>query len=94
MRILLDQFLSQTECNCQVVNLGAGFDSLFWLLKVRKFRYFVGINWPFGGEGFVRQVVNSHCCITYTGNEIVEGGCNDNIFHSVVHGKVVASQVL
>lgn len=33
MRILLDQFLSQTECNCQVVNLGAGFDSLFWLLK-------------------------------------------------------------
>lgn len=34
IRVLLDQFLSQTECNCQVINLGAGFDSLFWLLKV------------------------------------------------------------
>lgn len=33
IRVLLDQFLSQTECNCQVINLGAGFDSLFWLLK-------------------------------------------------------------
>ena len=34
MRMLLDQFLSQTSCNCQIINLGAGFDSLFWLLKV------------------------------------------------------------
>lgn len=34
MHTLLDQFLAKTECNCQVVNLGAGFDSLFWLLKV------------------------------------------------------------
>ena len=34
MRMLLDQFLAQTRCNCQVINLGAGFDSLFWLLKV------------------------------------------------------------
>lgn len=33
MHTLLDQFLAKTECNCQVVNLGAGFDSLFWLLK-------------------------------------------------------------
>ena len=32
--MLLDQFLAQTRCNCQVINLGAGFDSLFWLLKV------------------------------------------------------------
>lgn len=37
MRILLDQFLSQTECSCQIINLGAGFDTLFWLLKVRRF---------------------------------------------------------
>lgn len=34
MRTLLNQFLAKTECNCQVINLGAGFDSLFWLLKV------------------------------------------------------------
>lgn len=33
MRTLLNQFLAKTECNCQVINLGAGFDSLFWLLK-------------------------------------------------------------
>lgn len=33
MRILLDQFLLQTECSCQIINLGAGFDTLFWLLK-------------------------------------------------------------
>ena len=32
--MLLDQFLTQTRRNCQVINLGAGFDSLFWLLKV------------------------------------------------------------
>ena len=42
MRILLDQFLSQTECNCQIINLGAGFDTLFWLLKVRRFMCLLG----------------------------------------------------
>ena len=36
MRTLLDQFLTQTHCKCQVINLGAGFDSLFWLLKVMQ----------------------------------------------------------
>lgn len=34
IKILLDQILDQTKCSCQVVNLGAGFDTLFWKLKV------------------------------------------------------------
>lgn len=28
-------FLRKTECHCQVINLGAGMDTAFWMLKVR-----------------------------------------------------------
>jgi len=31
---LIEAFLKKTECNCQIVNLGAGMDTLFWRLKV------------------------------------------------------------
>lgn len=31
---LIQAFLKKTECNCQIVNLGAGMDTLFWRLKV------------------------------------------------------------
>ncbi|XP_036595656.1 leucine carboxyl methyltransferase 1 [Trichosurus vulpecula] len=30
---LLKAFLKNTECNCQVINLGAGMDTTFWKLK-------------------------------------------------------------
>ncbi|XP_054851032.1 leucine carboxyl methyltransferase 1 [Eublepharis macularius] len=30
---LLMAFLKKTECNCQIINLGAGMDTLFWKLK-------------------------------------------------------------
>nr|XP_033818880.1 leucine carboxyl methyltransferase 1 [Geotrypetes seraphini] len=30
---LLDAFLERTECNCQVISLGAGLDTTFWRLK-------------------------------------------------------------
>ncbi|XP_025064064.1 leucine carboxyl methyltransferase 1 isoform X1 [Alligator sinensis] len=30
---LLKAFLKKTECNCQVINLGAGMDTMFWRLK-------------------------------------------------------------
>ncbi|KAJ7397394.1 Leucine carboxyl methyltransferase 1 [Pitangus sulphuratus] len=30
---LIKAFLKRTECNCQIVNLGAGMDTLFWRLK-------------------------------------------------------------
>ncbi|XP_066496870.1 leucine carboxyl methyltransferase 1 [Tiliqua scincoides] len=30
---LLEAFLKKTECNCQIINLGAGMDTLFWKLK-------------------------------------------------------------
>ncbi|KFM82247.1 Leucine carboxyl methyltransferase 1, partial [Stegodyphus mimosarum] len=33
MKILLDQFLTTTNYNCQVINIGAGFDTLYWRLK-------------------------------------------------------------
>ena len=33
---LLDAFLRKTECNCQVINLGAGLDTTFWRLKVGR----------------------------------------------------------
>lgn len=33
---LIKAFLKKTECNCQIVNLGAGMDTLFWRLKVRR----------------------------------------------------------
>ena len=33
MKILLDQFLTTSNYNCQVINIGAGFDTLYWRLK-------------------------------------------------------------
>uniref|UniRef100_H3D5V0 Leucine carboxyl methyltransferase 1 n=1 Tax=Tetraodon nigroviridis TaxID=99883 RepID=H3D5V0_TETNG len=30
---LLDAFLRKSDCNCQVINLGAGLDTVFWRLK-------------------------------------------------------------
>lgn len=30
--ILVDEFLALTNQECQIVNLGAGFDTLYWLL--------------------------------------------------------------
>uniref|UniRef100_A0A8C2SBY5 Leucine carboxyl methyltransferase 1 n=2 Tax=Capra hircus TaxID=9925 RepID=A0A8C2SBY5_CAPHI len=31
---LTKAFLRKTECNCQILNLGAGMDTTFWMLKV------------------------------------------------------------
>ncbi|XP_077979377.1 leucine carboxyl methyltransferase 1-like [Glandiceps talaboti] len=33
VKFLLEEFLRKTELKCQVVSLGAGFDTLFWRLK-------------------------------------------------------------
>lgn len=33
MNHLLDAFLRKTDCDCQIVNLGAGLDTTFWRLK-------------------------------------------------------------
>nr|ADO27946.1 leucine carboxyl methyltransferase 1 [Ictalurus furcatus] len=33
---LLDAFLKKTQCDCQVVNLGAGLDTTFWTLKAES----------------------------------------------------------
>ncbi|XP_074866601.1 leucine carboxyl methyltransferase 1 [Carettochelys insculpta] len=30
---LVKTFLKKTECNCQIINLGAGMDTMFWRLK-------------------------------------------------------------
>ncbi|CAL8309718.1 unnamed protein product [Boreogadus saida] len=30
---LLDKFVRKTDCNCQIINLGAGLDTTFWRLK-------------------------------------------------------------
>lgn len=46
---LLKAFLKKTECNCQIVNLGAGMDTLFWRLKVAR----AESNWP--GWGCLEQ---------------------------------------
>ncbi|XP_070424478.1 leucine carboxyl methyltransferase 1-like [Equus przewalskii] len=32
---LIRAFLRKTECQCQIINLGAGMDTTFWTLKVR-----------------------------------------------------------
>lgn len=32
IRSVIDQFLSMTKCECQIVNIGAGFDTLYWNL--------------------------------------------------------------
>ncbi|XP_069785067.1 leucine carboxyl methyltransferase 1 isoform X2 [Narcine bancroftii] len=33
VNLLLDAFIKKTNCNCQVINLGAGLDTMFWRLK-------------------------------------------------------------
>lgn len=40
MNLLIDAFLKKTQCDCQVVNLGAGLDTTFWRLKVVFYIYF------------------------------------------------------
>ncbi|XP_070125803.1 leucine carboxyl methyltransferase 1-like isoform X2 [Equus caballus] len=34
IRQLIKAFLQKTECQCQIINLGAGMDTTFWTLKV------------------------------------------------------------
>ncbi|KAG8183600.1 hypothetical protein JTE90_025152 [Oedothorax gibbosus] len=48
MKALLDQFLTTTNYHCQVVNLGAGFDTLYWRLKAeeKKVKSFVEVDLP------------------------------------------------
>lgn len=33
MRMGIQMFLKLTECNCQVINFGAGFDTSYWIIK-------------------------------------------------------------
>uniref|UniRef100_A0A1A8S243 Leucine carboxyl methyltransferase 1 n=2 Tax=Nothobranchius rachovii TaxID=451742 RepID=A0A1A8S243_9TELE len=33
VNLLLDEFIKKTECKCQIINLGAGLDTMFWRLK-------------------------------------------------------------
>ncbi|XP_029636361.1 leucine carboxyl methyltransferase 1 [Octopus sinensis] len=33
IHLLLEKFLKHTQCNCQVINLGAGYDTTFWQFK-------------------------------------------------------------
>ena len=35
-QILVDKFLSLTNQECQIVNLGAGYDTLYWLLHQKS----------------------------------------------------------
>lgn len=48
IRLLLEQFLRTTKCECQIINLGAGFDTTFWLLKDQGLapKCFVDIDFP------------------------------------------------
>ncbi|XP_052105057.1 leucine carboxyl methyltransferase 1-like [Mytilus californianus] len=48
MRTLLQKFIKMTDGNCQVVNLGAGFDTTYWLFKSNgiKAKSFVEMDFP------------------------------------------------
>ncbi|KAL5005529.1 hypothetical protein ScPMuIL_018985 [Solemya velum] len=48
LRVLLEHFLKLTECRCQIVNLGAGFDTTFWVLKDRGLapKSFIEVDFP------------------------------------------------
>lgn len=45
---LLDAFLRKTQCDCQVINLGAGLDTTFWRLKDENLmpRKFFEVDFP------------------------------------------------
>lgn len=48
VKVLLDKFLKLSGPNCQIVNLGAGFDTLFWRLMDEKaqFKNLVEVDLP------------------------------------------------
>uniref|UniRef100_A0A3P9IX54 Leucine carboxyl methyltransferase 1 n=1 Tax=Oryzias latipes TaxID=8090 RepID=A0A3P9IX54_ORYLA len=48
VNFLLDAFLKKTQCNCQVINLGAGLDTTFWRLKDNNLmpRKFFEVDFP------------------------------------------------
>lgn len=48
IKLLVDQFIKETEGNCQLVSLGAGFDTLYWRLKSESLQVksFVEVDLP------------------------------------------------
>ncbi|CAG5910799.1 leucine carboxyl methyltransferase 1 isoform 1-T1 [Menidia menidia] len=48
VKYLLDAFIKKTECDCQIINLGAGLDTTFWRLKDEKLmpRKFFEVDFP------------------------------------------------
>ncbi|KAM6897036.1 leucine carboxyl methyltransferase 1 [Xenentodon cancila] len=48
VNLLLDAFIKKTQCECQVVNLGAGLDTTFWRLKDENLmpRKFFEVDFP------------------------------------------------
>ncbi|XP_065065850.1 leucine carboxyl methyltransferase 1-like [Rhopilema esculentum] len=87
MKILLTQFLEMTGRNCQVVNLGAGFDTLFWQLHADKM---------FPTQGFfevdLKPVVTRKCMAIKSRRQLhdafPEGGLvieNDEAHSSLYH---------
>ncbi|XP_046362689.1 leucine carboxyl methyltransferase 1-like [Haliotis cracherodii] len=48
IQILMEKFLKSTQCNCQIVNLGAGFDTTYWKLKDAALspKSFVEVDFP------------------------------------------------
>lgn len=48
VRILIDKFLKRAGSKCQIINLGAGFDTLYWLLKDQGYKVtnFIELDFP------------------------------------------------
>lgn len=80
IKILIDNFLKITQSNCQIINLGAGFDTMFWNLSHEKVSpsNFIEIDFP--------AVVERKCYFIKHRKPLNERLCGDvEITPSFVH---------
>ena len=66
-------FLQMTDSNCQVVNLGAGFDTTYWLFKSNgiKAKSFVEMDFP--------TVTSKKCFFIRKGEALLNAIASDGI---------------
>jgi [phosphatase 2A protein]-leucine-carboxy methyltransferase len=63
---LLTKFLKLTSCDCQVINLGAGYDSLYWVLNEKGLRPKLFIDVDF------TEVTSRKCYLIKTKHQLLD----------------------
>lgn len=71
IRLLLQKFIKLTDGKCQVVNLGAGFDTTYWLFKAAGIspKSFIEVDFP--------AITSKKCYLIRRGESLLNGIASD-----------------